>query len=137
MPVTVDEKYVRDHFQALGDSRWDDFFAHVSPTVDWTVMGSHALSARYTTVDHFKKATLARLNPRLQAPLALRLTNLIVSGQQAAVELSASGVQKTGKPFENKYCWVVQYDEQGVITTARAYLDGELINQTIGENPGP
>ena len=145
MPVTVDEQYVRNHFQLLGDGHSNDFFARVSPTVDWTVMGSHALSGHYTTLDHFYKSTFARLNPRMSAPLALKLTNVIVNsnshsggrGTVAAVELNAHGVQKSGKKFDNEYCWVVGYDEEGVITSVRAYLDGVLVNQTINENEGP
>ena len=137
MPVTIDEQYVRTHFQLLGDGHGDDFFARVPPTVDWTVMGSHALSGHYHSLQHFQSSTFARLNPRMRSPLALKLTNVIVSGRQAAVELSADGVQRSGKPFPNKYCWVVQYDHDGHIVVVRAYLDGELVNETINENQGP
>ena len=137
MAVRVDEQYVRSHFQLLGEGRSDDFFARVSPTVDWTVMGSHALSGRYTELATFRQSTFGRLNPRMESPLALKVTNVIVSGGQAAVELSADGKQKSGKPFDNKYCWVVRYDEKGMVVQVRAYLDGELVNETIRKNPGP
>ena len=139
MPVTVDEPYVRNHFQSLGSGDYPTFFAHVSPTVDWTAMGSHALSGHYTSIQQFNHNTAERLNPRMQNPLQLKLTGCVVDGtsRRAAVELNADGVQKSGKRFDNKYCWVVQYDEEGVITTVRAYLDGELVNQAINENAGP
>ena len=135
--MTVDEQYVRSHFKLLADADYDGFFARVSPSVSWTVMGSHALSGQYNTPSEFHKHTSARLNPRMESPLALKLTNCIVSGQQAAVELSATAQQKSGKPFDNKYCWVVHYDDEGVIKSVRAYLDGILVNQAINENSGP
>ena len=137
MPVTVDEQYVREHFKLLAEANYAAFFERVSPAVQWTVMGSHALSGHYRSPADFHAATSARLNPRMQSPLALVLTSAIVSGQQAAVELSADGQQKNGRPFNNKYCWVVLYDREGVIQTVRAYLDGVLVNEAINENPGP
>jgi len=136
MAVSIDEQYVRQHFELLSGHA-DDFFARVSPTVDWTVMGSHALSGHYTSLQHFRESTFARLNPRMQSPLALKVSQVIVSGQQAAVELSADGKQKNGSPFDNKYCWIVGYNEKGIVEAVRAYLDGILVNQAINENEGP
>ena len=136
--MRVDSAYVSAHFSALAEQRWDDFWERVSPTVDWTVTGSHALSGHYQSIDDFKRATLARLAPRMKDGLALHVTGIIVDdANRACVELSAQSTQKSGKPFNNKYAWVVRYNDSGVLDQARAYLDGQLVDQAINENPGP
>ena len=101
-------------------------------------MGHHALSGTYNSVEAFNKNTAARLSPRMQGgKLALKLNNLIVDGQQAVAELSADATQNNGKPFNNKYAWVLKYDDSGFINEVRAFLDGELVNEAINENEGP
>ena len=136
--MKVDSAYVRHHFAALAEQQWEEFWGKVSPTVDWTVMGSHALSGHYTSRDAFQKATLQRLNPRMQGGLGLTVTQVIVDADnRACVELSTEAKQKSGKPFDNKYAWIVRYNDEGVIDEVRAYLDGHLVNEAINENAGP
>ena len=137
--MKVSAAYVRQHFAVLASQQPADFFTKVSPSVDWTVMGSHALSGRYTSLESFQRSTFARLTSRMQEGMALRITQVIVDdSNRACVELSAEGSkQKNGKPFNNHYAWVVRYNDEGVIDEVRAYLDGHLVNEAINENPGP
>ena len=136
--MKVDAAFVRQHFAALAGQHPDEFWSKVSPSVDWTVMGSHALSGRYQSLDAFRRSTFARLEPRMQDGIALSMTQVIVDeSNQACVELSVDSTQKSGKPFHNRYAWVVRYDDSGVIDQVRAYLDGHLVDQAIHENPGP
>ena len=134
MSVVVD---VRDHVAPLCAS-YDvrAFFERWSPTVDCRIMGTHSLSGHYHTLSDFR-AQFARMAPRMQPGISMELTGLTVSGRTAVVELLAKCTQMNGDPYPQTHCWVLRYDEAGLVGQARMYMDGVLIDQTIRNNPGP
>ena len=137
MSSPLTEQSVRAHFAPLCAS-YDvaTFFQRWSPTVDCRIMGSHGLSGHYHTLADFR-AQFGRMAPRMQGPITLQLNNLIVSGQQAVVELLANCTQKNGDPYPQTHCWVLRYDSNGIVEQASMYMDGNLITQTLQNNPGP
>lgn len=132
----MQESRIRELFEGLGDGRQDEFFAHVADDVDWTVKGTHPLAGRYPTKAEFFEATFARLNPRMREGVVLEVTNVIVEGDWAVVELVSRSTQLNGEAFDNEYCWVVRFDGE-LIVEVRAYLDSNLVAQTIAGNEGP
>jgi len=50
------------------------------------------------------------------------------------VELHSLATAKNGMRFDNRYCWVV-YFENGVIVRIRAYLDSAMVARLFEENP--
>ena len=140
MSVTIDESYVREHFSFFCKHEPAAFFSRVSPNVHWHVMGSIAVSGDYHSLGEFQAKAFNRVGARLDGRMTLALTSCFVSGRQAAVEMTVdvdSVKQKNGKPFPNTHCWIVQYDDSGVIDSIRMYLDGVLMEQLITTNPGP
>jgi ketosteroid isomerase-like protein len=63
----------------------------------------------------------------------LRVTNVPVDGDTAAVELESLSTALNGKPFDNRYCWIARFSN-GTIVEVRAYLDSALVKQLIDEN---
>lgn len=54
----------------------------------------------------------------------LVVQNIIVDGNQAAVELKAVNTKtKDGEPFPNEYSWILGFNDEGKIITVRAYMD--------------
>lgn len=77
-------------------------FERVSPNVDWTVMGTHPLAGRYTSLKDFQQGTLARLGKIMKDPgIRLMVRNVIGGGEQdwATVELVANAECKNGEFF--------------------------------------
>ena len=66
----------------------------------------------------------------------LRVTNILVDGDSAAVEMESLSTALNGKRFDNRYCWVV-YFSNGTIVEVRAYLDSALVQRLIDENEPP
>lgn len=123
-------------FGHLAEHRPEQFFAAVADDVDWTVMGTHPLAGHYRSKDEFVSSTFTRLDPRFREPARFTVTNVLVDGDWAAVELRVDGTQMNGNPFHNGYCWLCQFDE-GKIVTVRAYLDSALVADVIAANEGP
>ena len=134
--MTIQVDYVRSLFANLENRRTDAFFDHVAENVTWTVMGTHPLAGTYHTKDDFLAHTFARLNKPLKEGVILRVTNLLVDGDTAVVELQSLSTALNGKPFNNTYCWIVRFSN-GTIVEVRAYLDSALVQQLIDENERP
>ena len=134
--MTIQADYVRTLFANLENGRTDVFFDHVAEDVNWTVMGTHTLASTYHTKADFLAHTFARLNKLLKEGVVLRVINLQVDGDTAAVEMESLSTPLNGKPFHNTYCWVARFSN-GTIVEVRAYVDSALVQQLIDENERP
>jgi ketosteroid isomerase-like protein len=134
--MTIQADSVRRLFANLESGRTDVFFDHVAEDVNWTVMGTHPLAGTYHTKADFLAHTFARLNKLLKEGVILRVTNLLVDGDTAVVELQSLSTALNGKPFNNRYCWIARFSN-GTIVEVRAYLDSALVQRLIDENERP
>ena len=63
----------------------------------------------------------------------MRVTHILVDSDSAAVEMESLSSALNGKPFDNRYCWIVRFSE-GTIVEVKAYLDSALVQRLIDEN---
>ncbi len=131
--MTVQASYVKNFFANLENGKSDAFFEHVADDVNWTVMGTHPLAGTYHTKADFLAHTFARLNKILKEGVVLRVTNILVDGDSAAVEMESLSTALNGKPFDNRYCWIVHFSNETIVEV-RAYLDSALVQRLIDEN---
>ncbi len=132
MAITPDR--VREIFKGLESGDGAAFFNHVADNVDWTVEGTHPLAGHYLSKKDFIAATFAKLGQVLPQGAQLHVENLIVKDDQAVVELHSLATAKNSMRFDNRYCWVV-YFEDGLIVRVRAYLDSVMVARLFEENP--
>jgi uncharacterized protein len=131
--MTVQAKYVESLFANLENGKSGAFFEHVADDVNWTVMGTHPLAGTYYTKADFLAHTFARLDKLLKEGVLLRVAHILVDGDSAAVEMESLSTALNGKPFDNRYCWIVHFTD-GTIVEVRAYLDSALVQRLIDEN---
>jgi ketosteroid isomerase-like protein len=134
--MTVQANYVKSLFANLENGKSGTFFEHVADDVNWTVMGTHPLAGTYHTKADFLAHTFARLDKILKEGVVLRVTDVLVDGDCAAVEMESLSTALNGKPFDNRYCWIVRFTD-GTIVEVRAYLDSALVQRLIHENEPP
>lgn len=134
-PMGISADTVRRIFSHLESGSGDAFFAHVADDVDWTVEGTHPLAGRYRSRAEFQAHTFARLNRILPGGTQLHVQNVLIDGNQAVVELRSHAVARNGLRFDNRYCWVMRF-EDALIVEVRAYLDSALVQKLIDENEG-
>lgn len=125
-------------FKNMETQNYAEFFKHVSPNVDWTVMGTHPCAGRYASLSEFQQATFARLGAIMKDPgIRLMVRNVIgggVESEWATVELVAVAECKNGFQFDNTYAWCCRFDDEGTIVQVRAYLDSWKVREAIEEN---
>jgi len=132
MAITTER--VREIFRGLEKGDGAAFFEHVADDVDWTVMGTHPLAGRYRSKKAFIAGTFAKLGQVLPRGAELQVEHLLVEDDQAVVELHSLATAKNGMRFDNRYCWVV-YFQNGIIVRVRAYLDSAMVARLFDENP--
>ena len=134
MAITSDR--VREIFRGLENGDGAAFFEHVTDNVDWIVEGTHPLAAHYLSKRAIIEGTFAKLAQVLPQGAQLHVENLIVKDDEAVVELHSLATAKNGMRFDNRYCWVV-YFQDGLIVRVRAYLDSAMVARLFEENPIP
>jgi uncharacterized protein len=132
--MTITPDRVREIFKGLESGDGAAFFEHVADNVDWIVEGTHPLAGHYLSKKAFIEGTFAKLAQVLPQGAELHTENVIVQGEQAAVELHSLATAKNGMRFDNRYCWII-YFQDGVIVRVRAYLDSAMVARLFEENP--
>ncbi len=132
MAITPDR--VREIFKGLENGDGSAFFAHVADDVDWTVMGTHPLAGHYRSKKDFIAGTFAKLGQVLLQGAQLHVEHLLVTDDQAVVELRSLATARNGMRFDNRYCWVIDFQD-ALIVRVRAYLDSAMVARLFEENP--
>ena len=132
MSITPD--CVREMFKGLENGEGSGFFENVADDVDWTVMGTHPLAGHYRSKKAFIEGTFTKLGRVLPDGTQLHVERLIVTDDQAVVELRSLATARNGMRFDNRYCWVL-YFRDVLIVRVRAYLDSALVARLFEENP--
>lgn len=130
----ITEDDVRRIFKGLEQGDGASFFEHVDDKVDWIVEGTHPLAGHYKSKSDFLAGTFAKLAKVLPRGAQLVVEHLLVKDDQAVVELHSLATAKNGLRFDNRYCWVVHFDD-GTIDRVRAYLDSAMVARLFEENP--
>jgi uncharacterized protein len=97
-------------------------------------MGTHPLAGHYASKQAFIAGTFSKLGRVLPQGGQLHVEHMIVDGDQAVVELHSLATAKNGMRFDNRYCWVIYFEDR-IITRVRAYLDSAMVAQLFAENP--
>src|SRR5271155_4500965 len=126
--MTVSLAYVLDLFKHLENGDGAAFFTNVAEDVDWTVQGHHPLAGHYKGKADFLAHTFKKLETVLPQGAQLHVTNALVSGEWAVVELASHAIAKNGLKFDNKYCWVTRFAGDKIVEV-RAYLDSALVQR--------
>ena len=132
MAITSDR--VRNIFRGLENGDGAAFFEQVADDVDWTVMGTHPLAGHYPSKQAFIAGTFAKLGQVLPQGAQLHVEHLLVKDDQAVVELHSLATAKNGMRFDNRYCWIVYFQDARIVRV-RAYLDSAMVARLFEENP--
>jgi ketosteroid isomerase-like protein len=101
------------------------FLDYIADNAVWIVTGSdNPLRGTYTP-----KTEILRMfgehSQYFEGELKPKLTNVLVIGDTAVVELTSSGITKKGVPVANEHCWILEFEE-GKIVQLRGYMDTAL-----------
>jgi uncharacterized protein (TIGR02246 family) len=126
MSLVENKKLIQDAFTAWANGDGMAFFNLLTDTATWTVMGSCPISGTYVGRQRLVEDALTPLREKLAGHPTPRVINIIAEGDTIVIQWTGKGTTKTGQPYNNSYCYVVQM-ENGKITRGTAYLDTDLV----------
>ena len=132
--MSITAEYVNEIFKGLQEGDGAAFFNHVDDQVDWIVEGTHPLAGHYRSKAAFIEGTIVKLGKVLPQGAQLHVENILISGDDAVVELHSLATAKNGLRFDNRYCWVLHFKGK-TIDVVRAYLDSAMVSRLFEENP--
>lgn len=126
MNTSENKKLIQEAFAAWANGDSLAFFNLLADNATWTVMGSCPISGTYVGRERLIEDALKPQRAKLAGPPTPTVINLIAEGDTVVIQWMGNGTSKTGQPYNNSYCYVVQI-ENGRITRGTAYLDTELV----------
>jgi uncharacterized protein len=126
MSAAENKRLMRDSFDQLANGNGELFMDCLGEDIRWTIIGSTAWSRTYEG----KRAVADELMRPLFAQFADRYTNkatrVLADGDLVVIECRGKVTTKTGKPYNQTYCYVCRMD-QGKVRELTEYLDTELV----------
>ena len=102
------------------------FFNALAEDVQWTVIGSSPVSRTYTSRQAFLDGATKPLSAKLAGPIQPMVVNIIAEGDNVVLQWEGKATAKTGKPYNNSYCWVMRIAD-GKVKEGIAYIDTALV----------
>lgn len=127
MSATDDNKrLIRTIFEGLarGDARL--FLDSLEETTVWRMHGTTAWSGVYVGKTAIRRDLLAPLFAQFADQYLNTADAIIAEGDTVVVECRGKVTTKTGKRYDNTYCWVCRMRD-GKIASLTEYMDTELV----------
>jgi uncharacterized protein len=128
MSAVENKQLIQQAFANWAGGDADAVFKLLADDVQWTVIGSTRVSRSYQSKREFLEGAVQPLTARLATPIKPSVLDVIADGDKVAVQWDGRASAKNGKPYNQRYCWVMRL-ENGSVREGIAYLDTELISQ--------
>ena len=131
MSAAENKQLMQNIFSELSKGDGKPFVESLADDICWTIIGSTKWSRKYRG----KEAVLAELLRPLFAQFADQYTNIahrfIAEDDHVVVECRGRVTTKSGKPYNNTYCWVYRVADSK-LQELTEYLDTELVTAALG-----
>src|SRR5262249_53439293 len=127
MGAAENKKLIQDVFAAWARGDGAAFFNILADDVRWTVIGSSPVSRTYTSKQQFFEGATKPLNAKLAGPIQPTVRNVIAEGDNVVLQWEGRATSKSGKPYNNSYCWVMRI-ENGIVKEATSYIDTDVLS---------
>jgi uncharacterized protein len=128
----VSEDIVRKTFAPLVTNE-GSFLDHIADNVSWTLTGrDDPLGGNCTSKAEVAAKIFAPIYQKIDGVLKAEIVSVLISGDWAIVEFTASGTTKKGNEYFQELCWVCRY-EGDMIVQVREYLDSAQIKRVLEE----
>jgi ketosteroid isomerase-like protein len=109
---------------AVGDGR--HFIDSLADDFCWTITGTTAWSGTYRGKEDVRAKLLRPLFEQFANRYTNALHRIVAEGDYVVIECRGKVTTKTGKPYNNTYCWVCRVAD-GKLTELTEYMDTELV----------
>ena len=129
----ADNKRLMHHiFAELANGNAQPFVDSMADDFSWTISGTTKWSKKYAGKQAVIGELLAGLQVALNPPIRLIAERFFADDDHVVVEAYGINTTKTGKPYNNRYCFVFRL-ANGKLQELTEYLDTELVSTAFGD----
>jgi uncharacterized protein len=132
MGTTENKKLVEQIFAGLAENNARLFVASMADDFRWTVTGATKWSKTYAGKQAVLGELFSVLSSKMAGPIRTVADRILADGDYVVVEAHGSNTTKSGKPYNNRYCFVFRLAE-GKLKEVTEYLDTELVSAALGD----
>lgn len=130
MDIEADRRCLQAVFAATATGDGRPFVAALADDVTWTINGSTSWSRVYRGKRAVLDELLLPLAAQLEGRNTITATTFIAEGDRVVVEGRGRSTTKTGRSYDNTYCWIFRFDAGQVVEIVE-YADTALIASVL------
>jgi len=119
-------------FEALSAGEPRQYLDLFSDDLTWRVTGTTSWSGTYRGKEQMLNDVWRPVSQRLKGFYKAKVVRVMVEGDVLVVETRGENTTKSGKPYNNEYCWVCRTNADGKIAEVTEYADTELFTSALG-----
>jgi uncharacterized protein len=128
----VSEEIVHKTFAPLITNE-GSFLTHLADDVSWTLTGQdNPLAGHYSSKADVAAKVFAPMYKKIAGSLAAKIVSVLIVGDWAIVEFTATGKTKGGNAYGQELCWICRYKGEMIIEV-REYLDSAQMKRVLEE----
>jgi uncharacterized protein len=131
MSASENKQLLEHIFSGLSTGNSQPFLESLSDDVSWTIMGTTKWSKTFAGKHAVRTELLAPLFSLFADQYVATAVRIIADNDHVVVEGRGRVTTKTGKPYNNSYCWIYRI-AGGKIQAITEYLDTELVTSALG-----
>jgi ketosteroid isomerase-like protein len=120
-------------YEELSKRNSRPFVASLADDVNWRVIGTTSFSQIYRGKQQVLGDLIAKVMAALDGGIRVTVDRIIAGGDWVVIEGRGEARTKTGKQYNNTYCWVHGLDAEGLIREVTEYCDTELVRECLSE----
>ncbi len=132
MSVADNKKLLESIFSELSVGNSRPFVEAMADDFSWTVTGTTKWSKKYAGKSVVLCELFGTLTSRMDGRIKTIPDRFIAEGELVVVEAHGSNTTKSGKPYNNRYCFVFRVSA-GKLKEVTEYLDTELVSSALAE----
>lgn len=105
-------------------------FRLLADDVEWTVIGSTAVSGTYRSRQAFIDGAVTAIGSRIDGMVAPEIVEILAEGDTVVLRWDGKGRMRDGTPYENRYSWTMRFSG-GKVVEGTAYLDTALVDRLM------
>ena len=122
-------------FDALAEGNGQPFVALMADDFRWVMTGTTAWSRTYEGKQAVLDELFKPLFAQFQRPYRNTAQRFIAEGDDVVVLCQGQVTTRRGKPYNNRYCYVCRFGDDGCMHELIEYFDTELVSTAL-EAPG-
>jgi len=132
MSVADNKKLLESIFSELSVGNSRPFVEAMADDFSWTVTGTTKWSKKYAGKSVVLGELFGTLTSRMDGRIKTIPDRFIAEGELVVVEAHGSNTTKSGKPYNNRYCFVFRVSA-GKLKEVTEYLDTELVSSALAD----